>query len=92
MTVKHIRTDVSHDAPYGLERDACALYMSARKQGHGTLKRALSSLVHMGHRTGFVNGEGDGAGVQTDIPRGCGRKNWAGRACVLLWRLILVSG
>ena len=23
----------------------------------------------MGHRTGFVNGEGDGAGVQTDIPR-----------------------
>ena len=24
----------------------------------------------MGHRTGYVNGEGDGAGVQTDIPRG----------------------
>ncbi len=23
----------------------------------------------MGHRTGYVNGEGDGAGVQTDIPR-----------------------
>ncbi len=24
----------------------------------------------MGHRTGYVKGEGDGAGVQTDIPRG----------------------
>jgi glutamate synthase (NADPH/NADH) large chain len=43
MTIKHIRADVSHDAPYGLERDGCALYMSARKQGqstYGTLKRA----------------------------------------------------
>ena len=29
----------------------------------------MDSLVRMGHRTGFVNGEGDGAGVLTDIPR-----------------------
>jgi len=54
------------------EHDACALYMSVRKQGQstfGTLKRALGALTSMGHRTGFVNGEGDGTGVQTDIPR-----------------------
>jgi glutamate synthase (NADPH/NADH) large chain len=70
--MKNIRTDTSPSAPDGLERDACALYMSARKQGQstfGTLKRSLGALMTMGHRTGFVNGEGDGAGIQTDIPR-----------------------
>jgi len=67
-----IRTDTSIEAPYGYEHDACAIIMSIRKQGEGTfgtLKRALGALAHMGHRTGFVDGEGDGAGVQTDIPR-----------------------
>ncbi len=59
-------------APYGKEHDACALIMSTRKRGqstYGTLKRALQALTYMGHRTGLVDGEGDGAGVQTDIPR-----------------------
>ena len=70
--INSIRTDLPQETPYGLERDGCAIYLSARKNGistFGTLKRALDSLVRMGHRTGFVNGEGDGAGVQTDIPR-----------------------
>lgn len=65
-----LRTDIS--APYGQEHDACALILSIRKHGestYGTLKRALQALARMGHRTGFVDGEGDGAGVQTDIPR-----------------------
>lgn len=78
MIRRHIRTDTSHQAPYGGERDACAIYLSARRHGQstfGTLARALRALTHMGHRTGFVNGEGDGAGVQTDIPR----RLWAGR-------------
>ena len=72
MPTSKIRTDTSFDAPYGAEHDACALIMSVRKRGdstYGTLKRALGALSHMGHRTGFVDGEGDGAGVQTDIPR-----------------------
>lgn len=67
-----IRTDTPPHAPYGFEHDACAIFISVRKQGqstHGTLRRALSALARMGHRTGMVNGEGDGAGVQTDIPR-----------------------
>ena len=54
------------------ERDACALVASVRKNGeatHGNLKRALSALSIMGHRSGEVNGEGDGCGVLTDIPR-----------------------
>ena len=72
MKRQHIRTDVPEHQPYGPEHDGCALYVSARKQGQstfGTLKRALGALSNMGHRTGYVNGEGDGAGVQTDIPR-----------------------
>ena len=67
---RSIRSDI--DGPYGFERDACALILSVRKRGestYGTLKRALQALARMGHRTGFVDGEGDGAGVQTDIPR-----------------------
>ncbi len=78
MNIKNIRTDLPQEFPYGLERDGCAVYLSARKHGmstFGTLKRALDSLVRMGHRTGFVNGEGDGAGVQTDIPASCGPGN-----------------
>lgn len=72
MNYPNIRTDVSPDAPYGQEQDSCAIYMSARKHGQstfGTLKRSMGALGQMGHRTGFVNGEGDGAGVQTDLPR-----------------------
>lgn len=70
--MKNIRTDIPNPFEDGEEHDACAIYMSARKHGQstfGTLKRALGALISMGHRTGFVNGEGDGAGVQTDIPR-----------------------
>src|SRR5512133_909527 len=54
------------------EHDACALVASIRKNGeatHGNLKRALAALSIMGHRSGEVNGEGDGCGVLTDIPR-----------------------
>lgn len=72
MSNKPIRTDVPCEEPYGPEHDSCALYLSARKNGQstfGTLKRALWRLANMGHRTGYVRGEGDGAGVQTDIPR-----------------------
>jgi glutamate synthase (NADPH/NADH) large chain len=54
------------------ERDACALICAVRKGGqatHGNLKRTIEALGRMGHRTGFINGEGDGVGVLTDIPR-----------------------
>ena len=54
------------------EHDACAIVALVRKTGeatHGNLKRALEALSKMGHRSGDVNGEGDGCGVLTDIPR-----------------------
>ena len=53
-------------------RDACALICAVRKGGqatHGNVKRTIEALARMGHRTGYINGEGDGVGILTDIPR-----------------------
>ncbi|MCC7354269.1 MAG: alpha-hydroxy-acid oxidizing protein [Anaerolineae bacterium] len=54
------------------EHDSCALIANVRKTAeatHGNVKRTLEALAKMGHRTGDVDGEGDGCGVLTDIPR-----------------------
>lgn len=54
------------------ERDACALICAVRKTGeatHGNVKRTIEGLARMGHRTGYIDGEGDGVGILTDIPR-----------------------
>ncbi|MCI0660664.1 MAG: glutamate synthase-related protein [Acidobacteria bacterium] len=54
------------------ERDACAIIASVKRDGrasHGNVKRTIEALTKMGHRTGEIAGEGDGAGIQTDIPR-----------------------
>lgn len=54
------------------ERDACALICSVRKGGqptHGNVKRTIEALARMGHRSGYIDGEGDGVGILTDIPR-----------------------
>lgn len=71
----------THDQPSDLpplhpedtrERDACALICAVRKGGqatHGNVKRTIEALTRMGHRTGIVDGEGDGVGIMTDIPR-----------------------
>jgi glutamate synthase (NADPH/NADH) large chain len=60
------------------EHDACAIIANVKKDGrpsHGNVRRTLEALARMGHRTGEVEGEGDGAGLQTDIPR----ERWAKR-------------
>ncbi|HEX2864025.1 MAG TPA: glutamate synthase, partial [Deinococcales bacterium] len=52
--------------------DACGIICAVRKVGaatHGNVKRALGALAQMAHRSGEVQGEGDGCGVLTDIPR-----------------------
>lgn len=57
---------------FDTERDNCAIIARVRKDGvatHGNVKRTLLALENMGHRTGEIDLEGDGAGVQTDIPR-----------------------
>lgn len=61
--------------PSGLvppERDACAIICHINKEArptHGNVQRTIEALVKMGHRAGEINGEGDGCGVLTDIPR-----------------------
>ncbi|HAF10896.1 MAG TPA: glutamate synthase [Chloroflexi bacterium] len=54
------------------ERDACALVAIARKDGAATrevLAETIRGLECLAHRSGSIDGEGDGAGVLTDIPR-----------------------
>ena len=56
----------------GDERDACALVAVARKDarpGPEPLALVLHGLERMSHRSGQIDGEGDGAGVLVDIPR-----------------------
>ena len=54
------------------EHDACALVAVARKDARPTravLELVLHGMASLAHRSGMVDGEGDGAGVLTDIPR-----------------------
>jgi len=54
------------------EHDACALVAIARKDARPTravLELVLHGMASLAHRSGVVDGEGDGAGVLTDIPR-----------------------
>ena len=54
------------------EGDACALVSIARKDGRPSrdvLDGVLQGMAALAHRSGLVDGEGDGAGVLTDIPR-----------------------
>jgi glutamate synthase (NADPH/NADH) large chain len=55
------------------ERDACALVSVIRKDGRPArevLDAVLHGMAALAHRSGLVDGEGDGAGVLTDIPLG----------------------
>jgi glutamate synthase (NADPH/NADH) large chain len=72
-------TDLSGLMP--VERDACAIICYINKEGrptHGNIQRTIEALIRMGHRAGEINGEGDGCGILTDIPR-------------LLWEEILAE-
>ncbi|HYF80705.1 MAG TPA: glutamate synthase-related protein, partial [Symbiobacteriaceae bacterium] len=54
------------------EHDACALMAAARKDGvpaHAIVTDSLEALAKMVHRSGDVDGEGDGCGLQLDLPR-----------------------
>ncbi|WP_374712433.1 glutamate synthase-related protein [Symbiobacterium terraclitae] len=66
------------------EHDACALIAAVRKDGRAaraTVSDVVAALARMVHRSGDVDGEGDGCGVQIDIPRRLwgGILNQAGR-------------
>ena len=54
------------------EHDACALMAAYRKDGrpaHDIVAASIEALAKMVHRSGDVDGEGDGCGLQVDIPR-----------------------
>lgn len=54
------------------EHDACALMAAVQKDGkpaHSIIAASVEALVKMVHRSGDVDGEGDGCGIQVDIPR-----------------------
>ncbi|WP_018467202.1 glutamate synthase-related protein [Calidithermus timidus] len=57
--------------------DACGIIAIAEKAGkptHANVQRVIESLYSMAHRAGLIRGEGDGTGIQTDLPR----ELWAG--------------
>src|SRR3954468_6678366 len=63
------------------ERDACGLVAVARKDGRAdasVLAEVIAGLRALAHRSGRVDGEGDGAGVLTDIPRALWERRLAG--------------
>lgn len=58
------------EVPIG--NDACGIIAIVEKSGrssHGNVQRVLESLYRMAHRAGLIRGEGDGTGIQTDLPR-----------------------
>jgi len=60
------------------EHDSCGIIAVIEKKGIPTqqnLLKTIDALIKMEHRSGFINGEGDGSGILTDIPR----KLWASR-------------
>ncbi|HEY2421485.1 MAG TPA: glutamate synthase-related protein [Neobacillus sp.] len=53
------------------EHDACGIVACLEKDKLPTRKNifdCINALVTMNHRAGFINGEGDGVGIHTDIP------------------------
>lgn len=54
------------------EHDSCAVIAVLAKNGvpsHATVQQALTGLQMMEHRAGQIKNEGDGCGIQMDIPR-----------------------
>ena len=54
------------------EHDACGIVSAIEKQKIPTkanIDACIDALVTMNHRAGFINGEGDGVGIHTDIPK-----------------------
>ncbi|MDQ2784860.1 MAG: glutamate synthase, partial [Chloroflexota bacterium] len=55
-----------------VEHDACGLVAMVERHGYPTrdnVTRVLHALATMHHRSGEIDGEGDGCGILTDIPR-----------------------
>lgn len=54
------------------EHDSCGIICIIEKNGfpsRDNVQKTIDALIKMEHRSGFINGEGDGCGILTDIPR-----------------------
>jgi len=54
------------------DKSACAIIAFVDKRGrssHAAIVHTIDALRKMGHRSGDINGEGDGCGICVDIPR-----------------------
>ncbi|MBA4495433.1 glutamate synthase-related protein [Paenactinomyces guangxiensis] len=54
------------------EHDSCGIVATIEKDGvpkRENMLDTIEALIKMEHRSGFINGEGDGCGILTDIPR-----------------------
>lgn len=54
------------------EHDSCGVVCIIEKNGkpsHDNVEKTIDALIKMEHRSGFIDGEGDGCGILTDIPR-----------------------
>ncbi|MGE5591150.1 MAG: glutamate synthase-related protein [Bacillota bacterium] len=66
------------------EHDSCALVAVVTRDGRPsrrTVHEAIDALCLMSHRSGLVGEDGDGCGVQTDLPRAL----WAQRLAAAGW-------
>ncbi len=55
-----------------IEHDSCGVICIIEKNGvpsPDNVQKTIEALVKMEHRSGFIDGEGDGCGILTDIPR-----------------------
>ncbi|KIL39663.1 glutamate synthase [Gordoniibacillus kamchatkensis] len=55
-----------------VEHDSCGIICIIEKNGkpsRDNIQKTIDALVKMEHRSGFIQGEGDGCGILTDIPR-----------------------
>src|SRR5690348_16277276 len=65
-----------------VEHDACGLVAMVERYGAPTrenVTRVLHALATMHHRSGEIDGEGDGCGILTDIPRALWARDLAAR-------------
>lgn len=62
------------------EHDSCGIVAIIEKDGkpsRNNIGKIIDALIKMEHRSGFINGEGDGCGILTDIPRDLWSKKFA---------------
>lgn len=70
------------------EHDSCGILAIIEKDGIARRQNMLDTvdaLIKLEHRSGFINGEGDGCGILTDLPREVWKKRLQARSHSAEW-------